>query len=93
MGINSKLQAPKDHSTKPKTSQMTEAFGEPGRIQVTENTYELLKREYELEERGKVGIKRKGMTKTYFLKGPRQNDHLFVKISIVFFSQHQSEFH
>jgi len=48
-----------------------ESFGVPGRIQVTESTYELLKGEYEFEERGEVEIKGKGMTKTYFLKGPR----------------------
>jgi len=48
-----------------------ESHGEPGRIQVTENTYELLKGEFEFEERGEVEIKGKGMTKTYFLKGPR----------------------
>ena len=39
--------------------------------QVTENTYDLLKSDYEFEERGEVEIKVKGMTKTYFLKGPR----------------------
>ena len=31
----------------------------------------LLKGEYEFEERGEVEIKGKGMTKTYFLKAPR----------------------
>jgi class 3 adenylate cyclase len=48
-----------------------ESFSLPGRIQVTENTQKLLRGEYEFEERSEVEIKGKGMTKTYFLNGPR----------------------
>lgn len=40
---------------------------EPGRIQVTEATYNLLKDEYQFESRGRVEIKGKGVMPTYFV--------------------------
>jgi guanylate cyclase len=46
-----------------------EQCGLPGHIQVTEATYELLKNKYEFECRGKIDVKGKGFTTTYFLKG------------------------
>jgi class 3 adenylate cyclase len=48
-----------------------ESFGVPNQIQVTENTYTLLREQYTFEERGEIEIKGKGQTKTYFLKGPK----------------------
>jgi class 3 adenylate cyclase len=44
-----------------------ESHGEPGRIQVTEATYNLLKEQYEFESRGKLEIKGKGPMSTYFV--------------------------
>lgn len=47
-----------------------ESLAAPNQIQVTEKTYGLLRGRYAFEERGEVEVKGKGMTKTYFLKGP-----------------------
>lgn len=44
-----------------------ESLGVPGRIQVTERTYERLQACYTFEERGWVDVKGKGQMKTYFL--------------------------
>ncbi|MBP0001821.1 MAG: PAS domain-containing protein [Cyanobacteria bacterium SID2] len=44
-----------------------ESSGEPGKIQVTAMTYELLKEKYIFEERGVIAIKGKGNMKTYWL--------------------------
>eukprot|EP01137_Pigoraptor_chileana_P031532 Opistho-2@19482 len=49
-----------------------ESSGEPGRIQVTEWTYEILKDVYEFERRGTVYVKGKGDMTTYFLIGKRK---------------------
>ncbi len=46
-----------------------ESHGEPGKIQVTQATYEHLKENYHLEERGVIDIKGKGPTLTYWLLG------------------------
>ncbi len=48
-----------------------ESQGTPGRIQVTQATYELLKDEFELERRGTVPIKGKGDVETWYLIGRR----------------------
>ena len=39
----------------------------PGQIQVSENTYALLKNDYSLTERGTIDVKGKGEMKTYIL--------------------------
>ncbi|HNK44844.1 MAG TPA: adenylate/guanylate cyclase domain-containing protein [Pseudomonadota bacterium] len=46
-----------------------ESSGEPGRIQVAESTYEVLRDRYRFEHRGEIPIKGKGMLSTYFLLG------------------------
>ena len=48
-----------------------ESQGTPGRIQVTRETYELLRDEFVLESRGTVSIKGKGDVETWYLIGPR----------------------
>jgi PAS domain S-box-containing protein len=48
-----------------------ESLGEPGSIQVTESTYQLLKESYELRSRGSITVKGKGMMNTYWLVGKR----------------------
>jgi adenylate cyclase len=50
------------------TSARMESSGIPGKIQVSESTYELLKDTYSFENRGKVDIKGKGLITTYLLK-------------------------
>jgi class 3 adenylate cyclase/Tfp pilus assembly protein PilF len=42
----------------------------PGRINITENTYLLIKDHFECEFRGMVQVKNKGMMKMYFVQGP-----------------------
>ncbi|WP_254174276.1 adenylate/guanylate cyclase domain-containing protein [Planktothrix pseudagardhii] len=48
-----------------------ESSGEPGRIQVTEATYERIKDQYHFEKRGKISIKGKGEMTTYWLVGKK----------------------
>ncbi len=49
-----------------------ESTGESGRIQVTQSTYELLKDEFDLVERGMTHIKGRGEMATWFLVGELQ---------------------
>ena len=51
-----------------------ESQGTRGQIQVTRETYELLKDEFELEPRGMVAIKGKGDVETWYLVGHRGSD-------------------
>jgi len=51
-----------------------ESQGTRGQIQVTSDTYELLKDEFELESRGMVAIKGKGDVETWYLVGRRGSD-------------------
>jgi adenylate cyclase len=44
-----------------------ESHGEPGCIQVTDVTYELLKEEFILESRGTIEVKGRGKMQTYWL--------------------------
>ena len=46
-----------------------ESSGIPGKIQVTETTYQLLKDQYQFLERGLIPIKGKGEMMTYWLVG------------------------
>jgi adenylate cyclase len=48
-----------------------ESHGTPGRIQISESTYELLGDEFECEHRGPVAIKGKGNMETWYLLGRR----------------------
>lgn len=47
-----------------------ESNSEPGKINVSENTYLLIKDDFECEYRGEIDVKNKGMMKMYFVKGP-----------------------
>jgi len=51
-----------------------ESAGLPGKIQVTEDTYQLLKDEYLFTQREPIEIKGKGLLKPYILNGPKNND-------------------
>lgn len=48
-----------------------ESSGLPGKIQVTAETYEILKHEYILEPRGEIYVKGKGQMTTYWLIGKK----------------------
>ena len=54
------------------TASRMESHGTPGRIQITEATYDLLKDEFECEPRGTVAIKGKGDMETWYLTGRRR---------------------
>ncbi|MBU2514200.1 adenylate/guanylate cyclase domain-containing protein [bacterium] len=50
------------------TASRMESHGIPGEIQVSEQTYELLKDTHVFEERGEIDVKGKGIMRTYLLK-------------------------
>ena len=45
-----------------------ESASEPGKINVSENTYQLIRDHFDCEFRGMVDVKNKGMMKMYFVK-------------------------
>ena len=47
-----------------------ESTGEPGKIQVSEATYECLKANFELAARGEIEVRGKGTMRTWFLIAP-----------------------
>lgn len=51
------------------TASRMESHGEPGMIHVTDETRALLKEMYELESRGEISVKGKGIMRTWFLVG------------------------
>ncbi len=46
-----------------------ESMSTPGRINVSENTYELIKDTFDCEYRGEIEVKNKGLMKMYFVNG------------------------
>ncbi|MEM7182816.1 MAG: adenylate/guanylate cyclase domain-containing protein [Spirochaetota bacterium] len=48
------------------TASRMESSGQPGKIHVSQSTYERLKDQYKFVERGEIQIKGKGLMKTYF---------------------------
>jgi class 3 adenylate cyclase len=48
-----------------------EALSEPGRVNVSENTYLLIRDTYSCEHRGQIHVKNKGMMDMYFVNGPK----------------------
>ena len=54
------------------TASRMESHSLPGRIQVTEATYERLRHQYRFEERGEIEIKGKGRLPAYLLVGRLQ---------------------
>ncbi len=53
------------------TASRMESHGVPGRVQVTESTYQRLQHTHEFERRGTVDVKGKGPIETYLLRGRR----------------------
>ena len=48
-----------------------ESMSEPGRINISESTYEIIKEVYECEARGEVHVKNKGNMKMYYVNGTK----------------------
>jgi PAS domain S-box-containing protein len=55
-----------------------ESSGVPGRIQVTAQTYERLREQFEFEERGAIAVKGKGKMTTYWLLGRKTSEVMSV---------------
>jgi guanylate cyclase len=53
------------------TASRMESHGVPGRVQLSEATYELIRDEFECEPRGTIDVKGKGLMRTWFLVGER----------------------
>jgi guanylate cyclase len=53
------------------TANRMQSHGVPGKIQVTRETYELLKNDFVCEPRGKIEVKGKGNMETWFLVGEK----------------------
>ncbi|HWL91398.1 MAG TPA: adenylate/guanylate cyclase domain-containing protein [Actinomycetota bacterium] len=53
------------------TASRMEEHGTPGEIQITRETYELLKDEFVCRRRGTIEVKGKGQMETWYLIGPR----------------------
>ena len=49
-----------------------ETMSEPGKINVSESTYQLIKDTYECEHRGQIHVKNKGMMDMYFVHGLKE---------------------
>ena len=49
-----------------------ESNSKAGQINISENTYQLIKDRFECTYRGKIDVKNKGMLKMYFVEGPLQ---------------------
>lgn len=49
------------------TASRMESHGLPGRVQVTESTYDLIKHKFTMEERGSIEVKGMGAVKSYLL--------------------------
>jgi class 3 adenylate cyclase/HAMP domain-containing protein len=62
------------------TASRMQSHSQPGRIQVTEEAYSLLKQDYKFESRGKVEIKGKGAMTTYFVSSQGHAEGLNEKL-------------
>jgi len=51
-----------------------ETLSTPGKINISENTYDLIKDRFDCEYRGEIEVKNKGMMKMYFVSQARENE-------------------
>jgi len=51
-----------------------ESSSEPGKINVSENTYQLIKNVFDCSYRGKIKVKNRGIMKMYFVNGIKNNE-------------------
>lgn len=49
-----------------------ESNSEPGKINISENTYALIKDQFDCEYRGELDVKNKGVMKMYFVNGMKE---------------------
>ncbi|UCE94099.1 MAG: tetratricopeptide repeat protein, partial [Flavobacteriaceae bacterium] len=56
-----------------------ESNSDAGRINVSENTYQLIRDHFDCEYRGEIDVKNKGMMKMYFVNGAKKNPQNPVK--------------
>lgn len=54
------------------TASRMESHGAPGRVQISQATYELIKDEFVCERRGVINVKGKGEMETWYLVGPKE---------------------
>ena len=59
-----------------------ETNSEAGRINISENTYQLVKDEFNCDYRGEIDVKNKGMMKMYFVHGPKGSESENKSISV-----------
>ena len=59
-----------------------ESNSKPGRINVSENTYQLIKDTYDCEYRGEIEVKNKGMMRMYFVNGLKEKPDQPAKTSL-----------
>ena len=57
------------------TASRMESQSTPGEIQITRETYDLLKDEFVCRRRGTILVKGKGQMETWYLEGSRSDDH------------------
>ncbi len=57
------------------TASRMESQSTPGEIQITRETYDLLKDEFVCRRRGTIQVKGKGRMETWYLEGSRSDDH------------------
>ena len=55
------------------TASRMESHGTPGEIQITRETYELLRDDFDCRPRGTIPVKGKGNMETWYLIGPRRS--------------------
>ena len=60
------------------TASRMESQGEPGKIQISEATYHLLKDDFVCTPRGPLQVKGKGILNTWYLEGSREPAHTIV---------------
>jgi adenylate cyclase len=58
------------------TASRMESHGQPGRIQISEATYELIQNEFTCQPRGTLQIKGKGTVPVWYLVGQRDRDRI-----------------
>ncbi|MHA6281062.1 adenylate/guanylate cyclase domain-containing protein [Salinimicrobium sp. CAU 1759] len=51
-----------------------ETTSEIGKINISENTYSLIKEDFDCDFRGEINVKNKGMMKMYFVKGAKETE-------------------
>jgi len=48
-----------------------ESMSEPGKVNISENTYALIKKDFDCEFRGEIEAKNRGKLKMYFVNGTK----------------------